>query len=157
MLRKSARSFTIASRLMVTSPRIPLQGYKQASRKDRIKTLKGVAFLRTWCKDKGKGEATINVPPTHLKGKEGYLWKWRLPVGEANQLLLVRNVILDKEGCLCKASRTLATALKYPHHIEVPSSRGRWRRGIYIVATWTSRVLCFSPSFSFTYLRSPSN
>jgi hypothetical protein len=49
---------------------IPLQGYTQASLKDRIKALKGVAFLRTCCKDKGKGEAT-NVPPTHLKGKEG--------------------------------------------------------------------------------------
>ncbi len=48
----------------------PLEGYKQASRKERIKALKGVAFLRKWCKDKGKGEAT-NVPPTHLKGREG--------------------------------------------------------------------------------------
>jgi hypothetical protein len=95
---------------------IPLQGYRQASRKDRIKALKGIAFLRTWCKDKGKGEAT-NIPPTHLKGKEGYLWKWRLPVGEANQLLLVRNVFLESEGCLCKASRTLAAALKFPHHV----------------------------------------
>jgi transposase InsO family protein len=95
---------------------IPLKGYKQASRKERIKALKGVAFLRTWCKDKGKGEAT-NVPPTHLKGKEAYLWKWRLPVGEANQLLLVRNVTLDSEGCLCKASRTLAAALRFPHHV----------------------------------------
>ncbi len=94
----------------------PLKGYKQASRKERIKALKGVAFLRTWCKDKGKGEAT-NIPPAHLIGREDYLWKWRLPVGEANQLLLIRNVILDGEGCLCKASRTLAAALKFPHHV----------------------------------------
>ena len=114
MLRKSANQvlhdrFTVNGYI---TKAIPLQGYKQATRKERIKALKGVAFLRTWC----KGEAT-NVPPTHLKGMEGYLWKWRLPVGEANQLLLVRNVILDKEGCLCKASRTLAAALKYPHHV----------------------------------------
>jgi hypothetical protein len=95
---------------------IPLQGCKQASRKDMIKALKGVAFLRTWCKDKGKGEAT-NVPPTYLKGKEGDLWKWRLPVGEAKQLLLVRNVVLDSEGCLCKASRILGASLKFPHHV----------------------------------------
>jgi hypothetical protein len=89
---------------------IPLQGYRQASRKDKIKALKGVAFLRTWCKDKGKGEAT-NVPPTHLK------WKWRLPVGETNQLLLIRNAVLDSRGWLCKASRILAAALKFPHHV----------------------------------------
>jgi hypothetical protein len=43
--------------------------------------------------------------------------KWRLPVGEANQLLLIRNVVLDKQGCLCKASRILAVSLKFPHHV----------------------------------------
>jgi hypothetical protein len=95
---------------------IPLQGYRQASRRDIIEALKGISFLRTWCKDKGKGEAS-NIPPTHLKGRESYLWKWRLPVGEANQLLLVRNFVLDKEGRLCKASRILAAALKFPHHV----------------------------------------
>jgi hypothetical protein len=42
-------------------------GYRQASKKLRLEALKKVAFLRTWCKDKGKGEATT-VPPKHLKG-----------------------------------------------------------------------------------------
>jgi hypothetical protein len=36
----------------------PLDGYRQASRKMRVDALKGIAFLRTWCKDKGKGIAT---------------------------------------------------------------------------------------------------
>ncbi len=81
-----------------------------------MKALK-VAFLRTWCKDKGKGVATT-VPPKHLKGLEKYLWKWRLPINELDlQLLLVRNVGLDANGCLCKASRILASALKFPHHV----------------------------------------
>ncbi len=83
-------------------------GYRQA--------LKKVAFLRTWCKDKGKGEATT-VPPKHLKGLEKYLWKWRLPFNELDQLLLVRNVELDVNGCLCKASRILAASLRFPHHV----------------------------------------
>ncbi len=56
-------------------------GYRQASKKLRLESLKKVAFLRTWCKDKGKGEATT-VPPKHLKGLEKYLWKWRLPINE---------------------------------------------------------------------------
>ncbi len=42
-------------------------GYRQASKKLRPEALKGVACLRTWCKDKGKGIATT-IPPKHLKG-----------------------------------------------------------------------------------------
>jgi hypothetical protein len=52
----------------------PLEGYTQATRKERVRALKGISFLRTWCKDKGKGIATT-TPPLHLKGKEKYLWK----------------------------------------------------------------------------------
>ena len=91
-------------------------GYRQASKKLRLEALKKVTFLRTWCKDKGKGEATT-VPPKHLKGLEKYLWKWRLPFNELDQLLLVRNVGLDVNGCLCKASRILAATLRFPHHV----------------------------------------
>ena len=94
----------------------PLVGYRQTSKKTRVDALKGIAFLRTWCKDKGKGIATT-IPPKHLKGLEKYLWKWRLPIDESDQLLLVRNVGLDANGCLCKESRILAAALKFPHHV----------------------------------------
>jgi hypothetical protein len=41
----------------------PLDGYRQESRKARIDALKGIAFLRTWCKDEGKGIATTASPP----------------------------------------------------------------------------------------------
>jgi hypothetical protein len=94
----------------------PLDSYRQASKKMRMDARKGIAFLRTWCKDKGKGIATT-VPPKHLKGLEKYLWKWRLPIEESDKLLLVSNVELDPDGCLRKASRNLAAALKFPHHV----------------------------------------
>jgi hypothetical protein len=91
---------------------IHLGGYARAkTRGERVGALKGITFLRTWCKDKGKGIATT-IPPAHLVGKEKYLWKWRLPVGETDQLLMIRNVCLDRDGCLCKATRELAAALK---------------------------------------------
>ncbi len=45
------------------------------------------------------------------------LVKWRLPIDESDQLLLVRNVGLDANGCLCKASRNLAAVLRFPHHV----------------------------------------
>jgi hypothetical protein len=93
-----------------------LEGYRLASKKLRLEALKGVTFLRTWCKDKGKGIATT-IPPKHLKGLEKYLWKWRLPIDELDQLLLVRNVGLGANGCLCNASRMLAATLRFPHHV----------------------------------------
>ncbi len=78
--------------------------------------VQSITFMRTRCKDKDKGIATT-IPPAHLKGKEKYLWKWRLPIGEADQLLLIRNVCLDQDGCLCKATRESAAALKFAHHV----------------------------------------
>jgi hypothetical protein len=67
--------------------RIPLAGYRQASKKVTVDALKGISFLRTWCKDKGKGVATTIIPPEHLKGLEKYLWKWKLPIEESDQLI----------------------------------------------------------------------
>jgi hypothetical protein len=95
---------------------IPLAGYARAAREERVRALKGITFLRTWCNDKGKGIATT-IPLAHLKEKEKYLWKWRLPAGETDQQLLVRNVCLDQDRCLCKATRELAAALKFAHHV----------------------------------------
>ncbi len=89
-------------------PRI-VQVYRKATKNKKTKALH-------WCKDKGKGAATT-VPPKHLKGLEKYLWKWRLLTEESDQLLLVRNVGLGADGCLCKASRDLAAALKFPQHV----------------------------------------
>jgi hypothetical protein len=99
---------------------IPLAGYARATRGERVRALKGITFLHTRYKDKGKGIATT-IPPAHLKGKEKYLWKWRLPVGETDQLMLIRNVCLDRDGGLCKATRKLAAALKFAHHVGAAS------------------------------------
>jgi hypothetical protein len=72
----------------------PLAGYARATRRERSRALKGISFLRTWCKDKGKG------------------------IGVTDQLLLIRNVSLNRDGCLCKATRELAAALKFAHHVR---------------------------------------
>ncbi len=93
-----------------------MDAYRQASKKMRVDALKGIVFLRTWCKEKGKGIATT-VHPKHLRGLKKYAWKWRLPIDESDQLLPVRNVGLDADGRLCKASRNLVAALKLPHHV----------------------------------------
>jgi hypothetical protein len=104
--------FTVNGFIIMTG--LPLAGYARAIKQERVKALKGITFLRTWCKDKG---IATTVPPAHLKGKEKRLWKWRLPVGETDHLLLVRNVCLDRDGCLCKATKDLAAILKFAHHV----------------------------------------
>jgi hypothetical protein len=119
----------------------PLAGYRQASKKMRVDALKGFSFIRTWCKDKGKDVATM-VPPKHLKsstcGNGGFQFR-----NELDKLLLVRNVGLDADGCLCKASRNLAAALKFPHHVgaggeETSSWSGNAQHGSTL-----SLSLCF--------------
>jgi hypothetical protein len=80
------------------------------------RALQRISFHSTWCKDKGKGEGTI-IPPAHLKGREKYLWNWRIPIGGKDQLLLIRNVVLEMDGCLSKITKELAATLKYPHHV----------------------------------------
>ena len=99
-----------------TTTGTPLETYRTAGRKDRVRALQGISFHRTWCKDKGKGEGTV-IPPAHLKGREKYLWNWRIPIGEKDQLLLSRNVVLEVDGCLDKITKELAATLKYPHHV----------------------------------------
>jgi hypothetical protein len=97
---------------------IPLQGYKQASRKDRIKALKGVAFLRTWCKDKGKGEAT-NVPPHSSQWKGELLMEMDAPCRRGKSAA-VRQERNPGQG------RMFVQGIKdFGGSIEVSSPRGR--------------------------------
>jgi hypothetical protein len=79
--------------------------------------LKDYPDAKDWVQRQRHRNVATTIPPAHLKGKEKYLWKWRLPVGETDQLLLVRNVCLDQDGCLCKATRELAAVLKFAHHV----------------------------------------
>jgi hypothetical protein len=50
-----------------------LVGYRQASKKLRLEALKGVAFHRTWCKDKGKGVAIRNGVTSINTSKNDFL------------------------------------------------------------------------------------
>jgi hypothetical protein len=77
--------------------------------------LETMTFHRTWCVNQGKGKATV-IPPTHLKGQQDYLWKWRIPIAELDQILLVRDVILTAKGKLLPSSLSLAAGFQIAHH-----------------------------------------
>ena len=110
-------------------PRI-VQVYRKATKNKRTKALNGISFLRTWCKAKGKGVATT-VPSKHLKGLEKYLRKWRLPIEESDQLLLVRNASEELWiGCGWMLGQGF---LESGSSVEVSAARGRWRRRDFIM------------------------
>ncbi len=75
---------------------VPLNNCKDKSWRTRKANLERMTFHRTWCLDQGRGKGTI-IPPKHLKGQDDYLWKWRIPIGELDQIFLVRDVILTAE------------------------------------------------------------
>jgi hypothetical protein len=94
----------------------PLANYKAKSWRARKANLEGLTFHRTWCVNQGRGKATI-IPPAHLKRQQDYLWKWRIPIAELDQILLVRDVILTTEGKLSPGSLSIAAGLQFPHHL----------------------------------------
>ena len=94
----------------------PLANYKAKSWRARKANLEKLTFHRTWCVNQGRGKATI-IPPAHLKGQQDYLWKWRIPIVELDQILLVRDVILTADGKLSPGSLSIAAGLQIPHHV----------------------------------------
>ncbi len=93
-----------------------LANYKAKSWRARKANLERLTFHRTWCVNQGRGKATI-IPPAHLKGQQDYLRKWRIPIAELDQILLVRDVILTAEEKLSPGSLSIAAGLQFPHHL----------------------------------------
>jgi hypothetical protein len=56
-------------------------------------------------------------PSSASQGAAGYLWKWRIPIVELDQILLVRDVILTADGKLSPGSLSIAAGLPFPHHV----------------------------------------
>ncbi len=93
-----------------------IANYKAKSWRARKANLEALTFHRTWCVNQGRGKATI-IPPAQLKGRQDYLWKWRIPIAELDQILLVRDVILTTEGRLSPGSLSVSAGLQIPHHL----------------------------------------
>ncbi len=93
----------------------PLANYKAKSWRARKVNLERLTFHRTWCVNQGRGKATII--PAHLKGQQDYLWKWRIPIVELDQILLVRDVILTADGKLSPGSLSIAAGLQFSRRL----------------------------------------
>merc|ERR1711966_397882 len=76
---------------------------------------KGSSFLRTWCLDYGRGQATTKPPKPTRRLKDVY--SGRIPISELHQHLLIRNVGISAQGKLDPTTLQLAVKLKIPHHL----------------------------------------
>jgi hypothetical protein len=95
----------------------PLTNYnKDKSWKAQKANLEMSTFHRSWCISQGKGKATI-IPAKHLKLQQDYLWKWRILIGELDQVLLVRDVMLTGE-----ARETLTQIFEHCSGLADPTS-----------------------------------
>ena len=98
-----------------TTNTAPLKNYSTASENDRMTNLKGSSFLRTWCLDYGRGQATTKPPKPTRRLKDVY--SGRIPISELHQHLLIRNVGISAQGKLDPTTLQLAVKLKIPHHL----------------------------------------
>ena len=98
-----------------TTNSAPLENYNNANTTERLNNIKNSSFLRTWCLDFGRGEATTTPPKPSRRLKDVY--SGRIPLDELNDHLLVRNVGISIQGKLDSTTLRLAAKLKIPHHM----------------------------------------
>jgi hypothetical protein len=93
-----------------------LDNHKKASKADRLSRLEDATFLRTWCLDNGRGEATTK-PPIKSVRRAKDLWTYKFWKSEVKELVLIRNVGLTGSGKLDQKTAQIASTLIIPHHV----------------------------------------
>ena len=93
----------------------PLKDYPKTTISQRTKLLEKARFLRTWCLERGKGEAVTNPPKSVHRTRD--LWTGKIPLREWDDHVLIRNVGLNSLGTLDKSTIKLAASLELPHHL----------------------------------------
>ena len=96
----------------MTTKVAPLMDYKNKSLDKRLARLKDSVFAKTWILYTGMPTSD----ETFGSAKNADLWTGKLPIGEWDELALVRNVGLNSVGVLNSTSIKLAASLEIPHH-----------------------------------------
>ncbi len=94
-----------------STPRPSLDNYETSSKDQRLETLSEARFRKTWCIRQGKnaGMGTCQAPfPNNLELR---LWKGKMPLTEAENLILAIGITLDARGFLSKISLPLESQL----------------------------------------------
>ncbi len=96
-----------------TTETLALANYVGTTLKERLSSLKEVAFRKTWSLMDGRA---TTVAPANSK-KRSLLWTGKIPTDFLNEQLLVRNVGLSTQGKLDDTTVNLAAKLKLSHHV----------------------------------------
>jgi hypothetical protein len=94
-----------------STPRPSLDNYETRSKDQRLETLSEACFRKTWYirQSKNAGMGTCQAP--FLNNPEQRLWKGKLPLTEAEDLILAIGITLDPRGFLSKSCLQLASQL----------------------------------------------
>ncbi len=96
-----------------TTETLALANYVGTTLKERLRSLKEVAFRKTWSLMDGRA---TTVAPADSK-KRSLLWTGKIPTDFLDEQLLVRNVGLSSQGKLDDTTVNLAAKLKIAHHV----------------------------------------
>ena len=96
-----------------TTQEAPLQNHQGATLRARQQNLALAKFKRTWIMRPSGLPTTIEPVTTRQRN---LLYTGRIPNGELDDHLLVRDVILTRTGRLSPETLIIAAALTRPHH-----------------------------------------
>ena len=97
------------------TPRPSLENYETSSKDQRLETLSEACFRKTWFIRQGKNAGMGTCQAPFPNNPELRLWKGKLPLTEAEDLILAIGITIDPRGFLSKSSLQLASQLDAGH------------------------------------------
>ena len=94
-----------------STPRPNLESYETGSKEQRMETLAEARFRKTWYIRQGKNAGMGTRKAPFPQNPEQRLWNGKLPLAEAEDLILAVGITLDPTGLLSKGSLQLASNL----------------------------------------------
>jgi hypothetical protein len=94
-----------------STPRPNLENYETGSKEQRMETLAEARFRKTWYIRQGKNAGMGTRKAPFPQNPEQRLWNGKLPLAEAEDLILAVGITLDPTGLLSKGSLQLASNL----------------------------------------------
>ncbi len=93
----------------------PIKDYEHCSVQKRSERLSEICFPRTWHVRFGKHVGGATYKPPYPNNEDLQVWKGVLNTSDLDDVLLIRNVKIDAEGKIDKASLRLAAQLPISH------------------------------------------
>ena len=110
-----------------STPRPSLDNYESSSKDQRLETLSEACFRKTGFIRQGKNAGMGTCQAPFPNNPELRLWKGKLPLTEAEDLILAIGITIDPRGFLSKSSLQLASQLDAGHEASARNRGGQGR------------------------------